>query len=144
MLGYGKIQYLQEKQGFIRSSTKIHGKRDILFFCEESEKNLNCKLQLGMHVRFRLVEQQKTNIKGGCINYWAEITEVCSDTESVSSDSQTSDSSLLSNSNKCADMNCSFNSKLVFQSLLNQVFTDLFKRELLPSKDNGCRNCWQL
>ena len=88
----GKVQYCQEKQGFIRCSTKIMGKRDIIFFTDEIPSFIRKKVVLGAKVRFRLiVSNQRKNCRGGTIDHWAQITDILGDEEqeclSVSSDS---------------------------------------------------------
>ena len=88
----GKVQYCQEKQGFIRCSTKIMGKRDIIFFTDEIPSCIRKKVVLGAKVRFRLiVSNQRKNCRGGTIDHWAQITDILGDEEqeclSVSSDS---------------------------------------------------------
>lgn len=82
----GKIQYLQEKQGFIRCHRKINGKRDIIFFKDDIDISIRNQLKLGMVVEFTVCsEGYKTNIRGGYITHWAIIHRISGQTEKKSS-----------------------------------------------------------
>ena len=86
----GKIQYLQEKQGFIRCHKKINGKRDIIFFKDDIDISIRNKLKLGMVVEFTVCSDgYKKNIRGGYITHWAIINRILEQSEKKSSTEST-------------------------------------------------------
>ena len=145
----GKIQYLQEKQGFIRCSQKIEGKRDIIFFIEESHPSVIKKLKLGLKVLFTLKKGNTTNVKGGKISHWAEIVDEYIDDSCHNDESSSSSESLVLSENEC-----SFNPfmessnydsrKRIMSDLLSDVYKNLHNVTLAtPEKGRYC-NCWQI
>lgn len=153
----GKIQYIQEKQGFIRCNRRVNGKRDIIFFLDETGLSIRNKLKLGMNVNFYVLSGTKTNIKGGIITHWAVIRNIadknqdsgpvikqsprdCISTHSSDSEENTAACS-LNNSSFSDNQALCINNVLSF--LLGEVYKGLYKKDL-PSITNGMRNCWQV
>ena len=51
----GKVQYIQENQGFIRCQKKVFKKRDVIFFTKDVAVETRRRLQVGCHVMFHIV-----------------------------------------------------------------------------------------
>lgn len=167
----GKIQYLQEKQGFIRCSRKVNGKRDIIFFREEVEPSLQSKLKLGLIVQFEVYTGgSRTNIRGGTITHWAKITGIQEKEQTVlNSDAQYLFStpandctlSVLSDTEQeigyCSNWYLDGrnyiqddsllrkrNSKpTILSYLLADVYRNLYDQPLYSPPEGALRNCWQ-
>lgn len=154
---YGKIQYIQEKQGFIRCNRRVNGKRDIIFFRDETNMSIRNELKLGMIVRFAVASGTKTNIKGGIITHWAVINGIVDkrqDTRGIIMVSPRDNYSTLSSDSEEISSHCSLErndyseneelpTKCILSFLLGDVYKQLYNKDL-TSNPNGLRNCWQV
>lgn len=145
----GKIQYLQEKQGFIRCTQKIEGKRDIIFFIEESNSDVIGKLKLGLKVEFKVIKGNTTNVKGGKISHWAEIVNEYKE-ESQSDTYNTESEQTIPSDGECSftQMNDTPTSEINNRRFLSDLLADVYKRlhnvSLSTPERNGVCNCWQI
>ena len=166
----GKIQYIQDKQGFIRCHKKVNGKRDIIFFKDDINSRLRSQLKQGMVVEFDVCTNgHKINIRGGTVTHWAVIRRIVfqneerSSTEPVTKNSSitfndSDDTSTLSSDSHFTgipdeDHTSLYTSKSYDTSiqnmsepymLISEVYSSLYKKKLPTVTYNQLGNCWQL
>ena len=154
----GKIQYLQEKQGFIRCKKKILGKRDIIFFVNEVPFSLQNLIRLGVKVKFSLIQNNgHYNCRGGKVSHWARIEQIMDETSDENEPETTSSGSCSSASclsegklNDCsllpsyATFALSFPERKVIHDLFCTVHLSLYHTDLVPSSCDDFGSCWQI
>lgn len=152
----GKIQYCQEKQGFIRCGTKIMGKRDIIFFMDEIPVDIRVRMRLGARVRFRVESNShKRNCKGVLVDHYAQILEVLDEDptpllqlKSCQSMELDKPSCLPQEMQKesgevvCQLSYCTYTD--ILQELLNTVYLDVFNKSSSFPNNSVYKSCWEV
>ena len=152
----GKIQYCQEKQGFIRCGSKIMGKRDIIFFVDEIPVYIRDRIRLGVRVLFRVESNSlKRNCKGVPVDHYAVIENVIDDNpmpllgfKSCQS-MELSDSSCLPHvlQKESSDVSYQLLScahTAVLRELLSTVYLDVYKKSSSYPSESSYKSCWEV
>lgn len=87
----GKVQYIQENQGFIRCQKKVYKKRDVIFFTKDIAVELRRRIHVGCQVVFHIVcDSIRRNCKGVDITHWAKIDSIVDNPSAYESDRELS------------------------------------------------------
>lgn len=164
----GKVQYIQENQGFIRCQKKVFKKRDVIFFTKDVAVETRLRLQVGCHVMFHIVcDSTRRNCKGIDITHWAMIDaiidndatcdpdrEVCissaSSTTADSSFSEDSDSQPVDVFSNSLPLGLSeydvIQRRRIISDLYSTVYESLYKTALvaITNQSSPYRSCWDI